>query len=275
MVERRAVHRSPIILTPYASELRIDTAALSAFIEQAYAGAGWTPDMVDSGAVITTGEAARKENAAAIVALFSGQAGKFVCATAGHHLESLLAAKGSGAVALSRMQDTPIVLNVDIGGGTTKLAVCRNGQVEETAALDVGARVLSWGEDGALRTLTRAGARLARDAGASLSVGARPERGTLDAIADRIADMVMRVPGGRPMEDGLWLNPWRRPGPLPCWCSRGAWANTSAEPRRRSSATSVPCSGRPSDDAHEATRSRGPPNRSERRASAHRNTRCR
>jgi len=97
VVERKVAHRSDVILTPYASERRIDTDALAKFIERSYAEAGWKPDDVDTGAVITTGEAARKENASAIVQLFSGQAGKFVCATAGHHLESLLAAHGSGA----------------------------------------------------------------------------------------------------------------------------------------------------------------------------------
>src|SRR5207245_4429823 len=91
-----------------------------------YAAAGWTREMVDTGAVIATGEAARKDNAAAIVGLFSGQSGRFVCATAGHHLEALLAAHGSGAVAVSRSPETPLVLNIDIGGGTTKLAVCSN-----------------------------------------------------------------------------------------------------------------------------------------------------
>jgi ethanolamine utilization protein EutA len=193
------------VLTPYASERRIDTAALSAFIERAYAGAGWTPDMVDSGAVIATGEAARKENAAAIVALFSGQAGKFVCATAGHHLESLLAAHGSGAVALSRDPATPLVLNVDIGGGTTKVAVCRNGRVEQTAAVDIGARLLSWDEDGTLRGLTPAGARIVRDVGARVAVGDRPERAMLEEIAERIADVLMRVPAGLSIDAGLWL----------------------------------------------------------------------
>ncbi|TMC51670.1 MAG: hypothetical protein E6J19_16050, partial [Chloroflexi bacterium] len=144
VTERRVVSRSEVTLTPYSSPRRIDTDALAAFIDRAYAQAGWTRDMVDTGAVIATGEAARKENAAAIVALFSEQSGRFVCATAGHHLEALLAAHGSGAVALSRSKETPLVLNVDIGGGTTKLAVCRSGKVIETAALDVGARVVSW-----------------------------------------------------------------------------------------------------------------------------------
>ena len=218
----------PILLTPYSSDDRIDTAALSAFIAQAYADAGWTPDMVDSGAVITTGEAARKENAAAIVALFSGQAGRFVCATAGHHLESLLAAKGSGAVSLSRSPKTPLVLNVDIGGGTTKLAICRDGVVEETAALDVGARLLSWGEDGRLLTLTRAGARTARAAGTNIAIGERPDRGSLEAIADRIADVVMRAAASQPIDASLWLTePLVTRGPFPVVrCCPAASANT-------------------------------------------------
>jgi len=102
VVERNVIHRSEVALTPYASGHRIDTEALGAFIQRSYGEAGWRPDEVDTGAVITTGEAARQENAAAIVALFSDEAGKFVCATAGHHLESLLAAHGSGAVRRSR-----------------------------------------------------------------------------------------------------------------------------------------------------------------------------
>lgn len=206
VVERRIVHRSDILLTPYTSPRRIDTTALSAFIAGAYSAAGWTPAMVDTGAVITTGEAARKENAAAIVALFSGEAGRFVCATAGHHLESLLAAQGSGAAALSRDPATPLVLNVDIGGGTTKLAVCRAGLVEETAAIDLGARVVSWDETGEVREVTVAGLRIAADVGVRLSPGDPPGRATLEALADRIAELTLRIPAGLPLGDErLWL----------------------------------------------------------------------
>jgi ethanolamine utilization protein EutA len=195
-----------VILTPYASERRIDTDALGEFIARSYAEAGWSPDDVDTGAVITTGEAARKENAAAIVALFSGQAGKFVCATAGHHLESLLAAHGSGAVALSRDPATPLVLNVDIGGGTTKLGVCRAGRVEQTAAIDIGARVVSWDAGGTIRAITRAGARLAKEAGVRVAVGDGRDERALGAIAERIADLALRVPLGEELDDAsLWL----------------------------------------------------------------------
>jgi len=206
VVERKVAHRSDVILTPYSSERRIDTDALAKFIERSYAEAGWAPDDVDTGAVITTGEAARKENAAAIVALFSGQAGKFVCATAGHHLESLLGAHGSGAVALSRDPATPLVLNVDIGGGTTKLAVCRDGRVEETAAIDIGARLISWDKAGTIRAISRAGAHVAKDAGVKIAVGDVRDERVLDAVAERIADLALRVPLGETFDDpSMWL----------------------------------------------------------------------
>ncbi|MDP9253013.1 MAG: ethanolamine ammonia-lyase reactivating factor EutA [Chloroflexota bacterium] len=206
VVERKVAHRSDVLLTPYASERRIDTDELGKFIARSYREAGWSPDDVDTGAVITTGEAARKENASAIVQLFSGQAGKFVCATAGHHLESLLAAHGSGAVALSRQSATPVVLNIDIGGGTTKLAVCRDGRVEETAAIDVGARVISWDPSGTIRAVTRAGARTAKEAGVRIAVGDPRDEAALDAVVERIADLALRVATGRAFDDAmLWL----------------------------------------------------------------------
>ncbi len=217
VVERNVVQRSEVALTPYASARRIDTDALAAFIDRSYANAGWNPEMVDTGAVITTGEAARTENAAAIVALFSGQAGRFVCATAGHHLEALLAAHGSGAVARSRSDDTPLVLNVDIGGGTTKLAVCRHGQVDETAAIDVGARLVSWSGDGTVRAVTAAGRRIAADVGVRIAAGDSADRATLERLADRIAEVVLRIPEGAPIGLAeLWLTePLHTRGPFP------------------------------------------------------------
>jgi ethanolamine utilization protein EutA len=217
VTERNVIHRSDVSLTPYASGRRIDTGALERFIARSYQEAGWAPDDVDTGAVITTGEAARQENAAAIVALFSGQAGKFVCATAGHHLESLLAAHGSGAVRRSREAATPLVLNIDIGGGTTKLAVCRDGRVEETAALDIGARLVAWDASGTIRTATPAGLRVAREAGVRISAGEACDRQALDAVAERIAELALRVAAGLPFDDpGIWLTePLISTGPFP------------------------------------------------------------
>src|SRR5262249_3381892 len=126
----------------------IDAAALGAFIEKAYREAGLTRAEVDSGAVILTGEAIKKTNARAIDELFAAEAGKFVCATAGHKLECTLAAHGAGAVRLSRERDD-CVLHVDIGGGTTKLALIDKGEILGVAAFAVGGRLLAADEGGA------------------------------------------------------------------------------------------------------------------------------
>src|SRR5712691_9294706 len=140
VVSRETLYQSPVALTPYQSEERIDDAGLGRIIDDAYAAAGLHPDQIDTGAVILTGEALRRENAQGIAKILSEQGGEFVCATAGHHMESLLAAYGSGASRVSHDEDKRI-LNIDIGGGTTKLGVVEKGHVIATAAFHVGGRL--------------------------------------------------------------------------------------------------------------------------------------
>ena len=142
VVSREALYRSPILLTPYRADYTIDADQLAEFIHAAYNRAGLSPDEVDTGAIILTGEAVKRTNARAIAELFANQAGKFVCASAGHNLEAVMAAHGSGAVALSRDSGS-VVLNVDVGGGTSKLAIARGGEVAETASLAIGGRLLA------------------------------------------------------------------------------------------------------------------------------------
>src|SRR6185436_19955586 len=108
---------SPVALTPYQSEERIDEAGLGKIIDEAYQQAGMHPDAIDAGVVILTGEALRRENAETISAVLAEQGGEFVCATAGHHMEAMLAAYGSGAARASHELQGRI-LNIDIGGGT-------------------------------------------------------------------------------------------------------------------------------------------------------------
>ena len=122
VVARETLFQSPVALTPYQSETRIDEAGLGAFIDRAYQAAGLHPDDIDTGAVILTGEALRRENAQAISVVLAEQGGEFVCAAAGHHMESMLAAYGSGAARVSHDAGKRL-LNIDIGGGTTKLAI--------------------------------------------------------------------------------------------------------------------------------------------------------
>jgi ethanolamine utilization protein EutA len=139
VVERTVIHRSPILLTPFRSDGLIDTASLEKFVNEEYRAAHLGHDDVDTGAVILTGAALERPNAKAIDELFATHGGKFVCATAGHRLEAILAGHGSGAVARSRDRDS-VVLNIDVGGGTTKLALCVRGAILAASAIRVGAR---------------------------------------------------------------------------------------------------------------------------------------
>src|SRR5579863_5480880 len=169
VVSRETLYQSPVALTPYQSEERIDDAALGKIIDDAYAGAGLHPDDIDTGAVILTGEALRRENAQGIARILSEQGGEFVTATAGHHMEAMLAAYGSGAARVSSAQAKRI-LNIDIGGGTTKLALVEKGKVIATAAVHIGGR-LQVVENGKIVRLDPAGRHHARRAGFSWNRG--------------------------------------------------------------------------------------------------------
>jgi ethanolamine utilization protein EutA len=122
VVGRETLFRSPVALTPYQSEERIDDGKLRAIISDAYKQAEIDAKDIDTGVVILTGEALRRDNAQAIGTLLAEQGGDFVTATAGHHMEAMLAGYGSGAARASSDQGKRI-LNIDIGGGTTKLAL--------------------------------------------------------------------------------------------------------------------------------------------------------
>ena len=139
VVARGVLHRSPIMQTPFEAGV-LDIARLEEFVDRAYQDAGIMPEQVDSGAVILTGQALHKRNSRAAAELFERYCGRFVCAAAGHNLEAILAAHGSGAVALSRSRAGRL-LHVDIGGGTAKLAIVEDGDVKASAGLEVGARV--------------------------------------------------------------------------------------------------------------------------------------
>src|SRR5919199_569700 len=122
---REVVYQSDILLTPYVGASTIDGAALGAFIDRQYAAARLRREDVDTGALILTGVALLRDNARAIAELFAGEAGRFVAVSAGDNLEATMAAQGSGAVARSESKG---VMNVDIGGGTTKVVICRHGR---------------------------------------------------------------------------------------------------------------------------------------------------
>jgi len=168
-VKREVLYQSDILLTPYAGATTIDGASLGTFIDQQYAAAGLTRQDVDTGALILTGVALLRDNARAIAELFAGEAGRFVSVSAGDNLEATMAAHGSGAVALSETRGA--VMNVDIGGGTTKVVICRSGHTAELMAIDVGARLVAFDAEGAVTRLEPAGRDIAARLGLDLALG--------------------------------------------------------------------------------------------------------
>jgi len=198
VVSRETLYQSPVALTPYQSDERIDDGQLGAIIDQAYAAAGIQAQDIDTGVVILTGEALRRENAEAIAGLLAEQRGDFVTATAGHHMESMLAAYGSGAALVSHDDDKRI-LNIDIGGGTTKLAVVEKGNVVATAAVHIGGRLQVVDESGRIVRLDPAGRYHARQAGYQWSRGDTPTPQQLDKVAEAMADAFVKALTARPL----------------------------------------------------------------------------
>lgn len=146
---RRMRYKSPIHFTPLMGQDLVDGDKIREIVDEEYREAGIAKEAVDTGAIIITGETSRKENARIVLDALSDYAGEFVVATAGPDLESILAAKGAGAATFSE-KTGKTVLHMDIGGGTSNLALIENGKITATTCLNVGGRLLKINEDGRL-----------------------------------------------------------------------------------------------------------------------------
>ncbi len=149
ITERKIRYKSPVYFTPMTDGYHVDGKAIADIVDNEYRKANITREGVDTGAVIITGETSRKENAKAVLEALSDFAGDFVVATAGPDLESVLAAKGAGAVAYSERTGKR-VLHMDIGGGTSNLALIEEGRIVQTGCLNVGGRLIKLDRSGRL-----------------------------------------------------------------------------------------------------------------------------
>jgi ethanolamine utilization protein EutA len=188
-VKRDVLYQSDILLTPYRGATTIDGTALGLFIDRQYQAAGLSRDQVDTGALILTGVALLRENARAIADLFAGEAGRFVSVSAGDNLEATMAAHGSGAVALSETRGA--VMNIDMGGGTTKVVTCRAGRTAELMAIDVGARLVAFNPEGAITRLEPAGREVGRRLGLNLALGRHITPDSLRRMATYMVDQLI------------------------------------------------------------------------------------
>jgi ethanolamine utilization protein EutA len=192
VADRAVLFDSDILLTPYSDEDTIDADALGEFIAEQYRAASLTPDDIDTGALILTGVAVRRQNARAIGELFAVETGKFVSVSAGDHLEAAMTAYGSGATLNSELTGAT-VMNIDIGGGTTKIAICAAGKIVDLTALDIGARLIALDAEGRISRIEKAGKRLAAEIGLDLEPGMALTREQHEALANRMADRMMEV----------------------------------------------------------------------------------
>lgn len=191
ITNRRIRYESPVYFTPLRGNALVDGEGLRKIVLQEYEAAGLTREQVDTGAIIVTGETSRKENARAVSQALSDLAGDFVVATAGPDLESVLAAKGSGAVDYSA-ETGKTVLHVDIGGGTSNLALIQAGKIRKTGCLNVGGRLLKFNSAGVVTYVSPVLTGLT-----DIRLGDSPSLSKLRTLADTLVQALEMAAGLR------------------------------------------------------------------------------
>lgn len=209
ITDKKVLYKSEIIFTPISDQLLIEVDKIKAFVTAEYAKAGISKQDIQMGAVIITGETARKENASQVLQALSGYAGDFVVATAGPDLESIIAGKGACSHQYSQEHHTSVA-NIDIGGGTSNLAVFREGDLIDTGCFDIGGRLIKL--DPVSHTISYIAPKLQQiiaDKGLRLHVGQVVERADLDTLIQEmvaVLEQSVGIPNHSPYYDLLQTN---------------------------------------------------------------------
>lgn len=209
ITDRKIIYQSPIVLTPLLDAETIDAGQLYEIVRDEYLNAGVDPARVETGAVIITGETAKKKNADEILRALSGLAGEFVVSVAGPNVESLIAGKGAGAAEYSA-KNFVTVTNVDIGGGSANSATFQGGNLIGAAAMNYGGRILEIEHaNGRVRHIAEPARHILEDIGLRLEVGDAPSLEDLRRFTDRMADLTGELIEGTssPLAQKLYLTP--------------------------------------------------------------------
>lgn len=191
IVDKKVIYKSAIHLTPLATPLLIDGDGVRRIVEHEFNEAGFTPADIDTGAVIITGESARKENTEIILQNMSDFAGDFVVSTAGPDIESVIAGKGSGAYQYS-LKNKCTTVNLDIGGGTTNIVMFDNGEVVAKGCLDIGGRLIRITGDMIVESISNSAAAIAQEAGIGIGIGKKTTLEDLKRITDMMAALILQ-----------------------------------------------------------------------------------
>ncbi|MEA2070647.1 MAG: ethanolamine ammonia-lyase reactivating factor EutA [Asgard group archaeon] len=193
IVDREILYRGNIYLTPLIDRETINFQALSQIFQKEFENAGIKKTDIDTGAVIVTGETAKKKNAEKIVEILAAEAGKFVAATAGPNFESVIAAMGSGAVTRAK-EEQKTIMNIDIGGGTSNIAVINSdGQIIDTACINVGGRLIISNGDHEIIKFEPAAKKVADDLGINLSLNTTLSENDKQKIVEKLVSSLFEV----------------------------------------------------------------------------------
>lgn len=223
IVDKEIVYKSKVYMTPLKTQVLIDTLKVRKIVASEFEKAGFKPEDTGSGAVIITGESARKENADAVLKELSEFAGDFVVSAAGPDMESVIAGKGSGAFKYSK-DNHCAVINADVGGGTSNFVLFDDGEVKGRGCLDIGGRLICVSKDLTVEKLSPAAAAAAKEAGVFLKAGKRTEKETLQKTAQKMAETffdeiegkktglteILKTPGSSDFNDELRKNKGNR-----------------------------------------------------------------
>ncbi|HZQ07520.1 MAG TPA: ethanolamine ammonia-lyase reactivating factor EutA [Anaerolineae bacterium] len=198
--DRDILYQSEIYFTPLATRDRVDVRALEEIVHREYHRGGFSPEQVETGAVIVTGEIAKKENAAEILQALGHYAGEFVVTVAGPRLEAQMAGRGSGAAAWSR-EHYVRVTNVDIGGGTANSAVFELGNTIAAAAMNVGGRIIEIDRHKeTIRYIAEPARKIIQYHNLPIAVGGNAELGPLREFCNILAQLTAELIEGRESE---------------------------------------------------------------------------
>lgn len=209
ITEKEVLYQSPIVLTPLLDQDLVDADKLKEIIRGEYQSANIEPAQVSTGAVIITGETAKKKNADAILQSLAGLAGDFIVSVAGPNLESLISGRGSGAAQYSREHYTTVT-HLDIGGGSANCAVFRGGNLLGGAAMNYGGRILVIDHtSGRVLHIAQPARFILQDCQLRLEIGDVPSLADLRCFTDRMAEVTLElIEGGTSsLANLLYLTP--------------------------------------------------------------------
>lgn len=192
--DKEVIYRSEIIFTPLINQTMIDDEAIKAFVSRQYQQAGIEKQQIQMGAVIITGETARKANASKVLQALSGFAGDFVVATAGPDLESIIAGKGAGAQEYSTKRHASVV-NIDIGGGTSNLVVFTDGEIDDTACFDIGGRLIKVDQAGNISYISPKITEMIEQLRLPLKVGTKASVTAIQPVIDELVKVLANSVG--------------------------------------------------------------------------------